>query len=569
MSLARRLRSGPEWTQERLVAVIAAYCVATGNSLWWSALGAGREFGAPSTWLFLGATALALIALHSALMLLPATRWTIRPWLTLLVVATQAAAYYMGAYHVLVDASMLRNVLATDVREARELINLAMLGHVVAWSLPAIALIWWVRPIRKPLRQASLQRVGAILGALAIAGAALWPISQDIVPLMRNQRALRYLITPGNIIVGLVGVGAQNAQAAQHDREIVGADAKLRVTARDRPRVLVLVIGETARAANFQLDGYPRQTNPELSRLNIVNFPRVTACGTSTEVSLPCMFSPWGRADYSETRIRNAEGLLHVASRAGYDVIWLDNQSGCKGVCEGGTIRQHKIDSRDAPDQCRGDECYDMALVQELDRVLATINHDTVIVLHMIGNHGPAYFRRYPEEFRRFTPDCRTEELGRCSRTEIVNAFDNDIFYTDHVLASTIRLLESRAEHADSAMLYLSDHGESLGEAGLYLHGLPYAIAPSTQTHVPMIYWQSDSFAGRTGLDGRCLRARAALPYSHDNLFHSVLGLLDVETQDRQPRRDLFEPCRTPASGPRTIAAATARAPMSASGTSR
>jgi lipid A ethanolaminephosphotransferase len=314
--------------------------------------------------------------------------------------------------------------------------------------------------------------------------------------------------------------------------------------AEHKPRVLVLVVGETVRAANFSLMGdYARTTTPELARLDVLAFRDVTSCGTSTEVSVPCMFSQWGREDYDERRIRNAEGLLNVLAHAGYAVKWIDNQSGCKGVCQGQGIEYQKIDPKSAPDLCDADECHDGVLVRRLEAELAHVEKSTVIVLHMMGNHGPAYYRRYPPEFRRFTPDCATAELRTCSREQVVNAYDNAVLYADHVLAGLVGTL-AKARALDTALLYVSDHGESLGEHGLYLHGMPYSIAPKTQTHVPMVAWLSPSFAADSAVDTRCLRAKSGDALSHDNLFHSVLGLLDVETRVYQPARDIFEDCR-------------------------
>jgi lipid A ethanolaminephosphotransferase len=310
--------------------------------------------------------------------------------------------------------------------------------------------------------------------------------------------------------------------------------------------VFVLVVGETARAANFSLLGYSRATNPELARLDVTAFADVRSCGTSTEISVPCMFSPYGRAGYDERRIHNSEGLLNVLARAGYAVKWIDNQSGCKGVCRGAGIDYRKIDPKSGADLCANGECLDGILVRELEAELEAVHRDTVIVLHMMGSHGPAYFRRYPPEFRRFTPDCETAELRKCTRYQVVNAYDNAILYTDHVLASLVEVLKKRGAAMDAGMLYLSDHGESLGETGLYLHGLPYAIAPDTQKRVPMIAWLSPQFAASSTVDRICLRERSAEPLSHDNLFHSMLGVLDVQTSVYRPERDIFDGCRRP-----------------------
>ncbi len=535
----------PEWSRETLVALIAIYCVAAGNSAWWTAVADGRSLTDPQTWLFLGSCAIALIALHFVLLLLPSTRWTVRPWLTVVVIATACAVHFMSAYNVLLDGSMLRNIVRTDTREAGELLSLTLARDVALWSALPLAIIWWPRTARGPIGRSALKRLGITAVALVLAAGALAPISRDLISLMRNQRQLRYLITPGNFLVGLARLGMSDVRDANRPREIVGADARrIGPASTARPRVFVLVVGETARAASFAMNGYRRPTNPELARLDIVNFSDVRSCGTSIEVSIPCMFSPWGRADYDERRIRGAEGLLHVLARAGYDVLWLENQSGCKGVCDGAGIRRRKLDASASPALCRGEECDDRILLHALQTELGSVQRDSVIVLHMMGNHGPAYYRRYPDEFRRFVPDCRTAELRSCSREEIVNAYDNEILYTDHLLASAIRTLQEHDERLDGALLHVSDHRESLGEGGLYLHGMPYRIAPDVQTRVPMIYWQSAGFARAARIDVECLRQRAASPYSHDHLFHSVLSLLEVETRARRPERDLFAPCR-------------------------
>ncbi|HET9475742.1 MAG TPA: sulfatase-like hydrolase/transferase, partial [Steroidobacteraceae bacterium] len=432
--------------------------------------------------------------------------------------------------------------------EAGELISWSFVGSVLLWSALPIAFIWWVRLERHPWLATTLIRAVWVFGAFLVALLAILPVNRDLTSLMRNRRELRYLITPGNLVYGLAVQSVRGARDVSTLREPVGIDAHLiRAAAANRnPRVFLLVIGETARAANFSLLGYPRPTTPELANLDVVAFRDVRSCGTSTEVSVPCMFSAFGRANYDQHKIRNSESLLNVLARAGYAVKWIDNQSGCKGVCKGAGIEYRKIAPQPGSGLCSGDECFDGILVRELEAELENVHRDTVIVLHMMGNHGPAYFRRYPKEFHHFTPDCATAELRKCTRAQVVNAYDNAILYTDHVLASVIHALEERAGTLDAAMLYLSDHGESLGEAGLYLHGLPYAIAPDAQTRIPMIAWLSPQFASAIAIDRACLRRKAAEPLSHDNLFHSVLGVLDVQTSVYRPERDFFEDCRRP-----------------------
>jgi lipid A ethanolaminephosphotransferase len=531
---------------EIVVLIVAAWLIATVNDPWWSAVAAGRAWSDPANWVFMAAMFVALVALHFVLLGTLANRWTVRPWLTVIIIASAAAVYFMRTYSVMLDPTMIQNILKTDRREAGELMSWSMVFSVLLWSAVPVAFVWWVRIEHRPWLRSLFVRTAQMAGALVLAVLAVLLVSRDLTSMMRNHRELRYLITPGNYIYGLVGNLARGARDANKVREPVGTDAHvIRVAAAtQKTRVFVLVVGETARAANFSLvSSYERLTTPELAKLDVLAFRNVTSCGTSTEVSVPCMFSPWGREDYDERRIRNSEGLLDVLSRAGYVVKWLDNQSGCKGVCKGKGVEYVKLDPKSYPDLCTSDECHDGVLVRRLQWELTQIKRDTVLVMHMMGNHGPAYFARYPEEFRRFTPDCQTAELRNCSREQVVNAYDNALLYTDHVLAGIVGTL-ARSSEFDTAMMYVSDHGESLGENGLYLHGLPYAIAPSTQTHVPMISWISPAFAAEEGVSRDCMRARASEPMSHDNLFHSVIGLLDVQTNVYESERDIFELCR-------------------------
>ena len=265
-----------------------------------------------------------------------------------------------------------------------------------------------------------------------------------------------------------------------------------------------------------------------------MNFSDVTSCGTHTETSLPCLFAPVGRRDYDEARIRGEESLLHVVARAGVSVHWRDNQSGCKGVCDGLPVDR----------ACAEEPCPDEALLRDIDQRLADARGTQLWVMHPIGSHGPAYARRYPPSFERFQPACHDDDLGKCSREEIVNAYDNTLLYTDHVLAALIGRLQAHAGSVDTVMLYVSDHGESLGENGLYLHGMPYAIAPEQQTKVPMVMWLSDGAAAATGVGHDCLRSLAGRPISHDHLFHTLLGLLDVRTSLYAAAWDIAAECR-------------------------
>lgn len=532
---------------DHLVLMVCAWFVATGNAAFWRALLDGRAMGEARTWGMVLATAVVLVALHHLFIAPLANRVTVRPLLALLAVVAAAADFYAGRYTVYLDPSMLRNVLRTDVHEATELLGWPLLLHLLLHAGPPLLLLWVARVRRRPWLAALPRRVGMWLLVALLGLGALWSVFQDAAAAMRNHKEMRYLITPGNVVWSLASVLRQDTRQAARPRQPIGLDAKRTAQAAlpgRKPMRVVLVVGETARAANWGLNGYARQTTPQLAAMaDVLSFSQVTSCGTNTEVSLPCMFSPWGRRQYDEDRIRGSQSLLHVLQRAGVQVFWRDNQSGCKGVCDG--LPNQTLTKADAPALCDGERCLDEALLKGLDGVLDKLGQgDQLLVLHQLGNHGPAYDRRYPDAYRRFVPVCATPDLPRCSREQIVNAYDNALLYTDHVLARAIDWLKASGAQHDTALIYVSDHGESLGENGLYLHGVPYAIAPKVQTQVPMLVWMSEAMATSQRIDLACLGARAAQPASHDNLFHSLLGLMAVGTALYEPALDVFAMCR-------------------------
>jgi lipid A ethanolaminephosphotransferase len=532
----------PAVRTETLIACAAAFMLLAGNGPFWHAALEHRAWGEAATWGFAGAVFLALASFYFVLTALVATRETVKPLLTLFLIVTAAASYYMERYAVYLDRTMLRNVLATNTKEAGELLSWGLAVHVLVFGVLPSALVWWTRLEPRRWRRAAVVRVACIGAALGVGVGSLLLVFADAASLMRNHREMRWLITPGNIVASLTANTFGRA-VASGPKLPVAMDAKREPVVRTRPLLFVLVVGETARAQNFSLNGYGRDTNPQLSKRNVSNFPQASACGTSTEVSLPCMFSVFGRAHYDEEKIATHESVLNVLARAGVGVLWRDNQSGCKGVCDGLPVQQ--LDRETVAGLCDGEQCFDEILLRGLDGIAQGARGDTLVVMHQLGSHGPAYYKRYPAAFKRFTPTCDSDDLRQCDTAAIVNAYDNTILYTDHVLAQLVDFLDAAQKTHDTAMLYVSDHGESLGEGGLYLHGIPYAIAPDVQTHVPMVLWLSPALRSDSGIDEGCVRARAKQPASHDNLFHTLLGAFSVRTSSYDPALDLLASCRT------------------------
>lgn len=502
-------------------------------------------------WAFLAAFMVLVTAGNAALLSLLAWRWTLKPAAGLLVLMAAFGAYFMLAYGIAIDASMLTNVLQTDVKEAGDLLNWRLPLTVGALAAPPVA--WLVRqPVRAvaPLRH-TLHNAGLFVAAVLVAVGAVLLVFQDFASTMRNHTQLRYLINPLNTVYALGNIATKPLRMDTRTILPVGRDAQLGASyaGQSKPPLLVLVLGETGRAGNFGVNGYERDTTPLLAaRPDLISAGNAWACGTSTAASVPCMFSHLGRNGY-EARRANFEGLMDVLQHAGLAVLWVDNQSGCKGTCD--RIPNANTSAQKDPELCpTGSDCLDNIMLKGLDQRLADLpaeqrQRGTVVVLHQMGSHGPAYSKRSAPERKKFLPECTSNALQECDRQQVVNAYDNSIVETDHFLDSVLNWLGKQSNQAQPAMIYVADHGESLGENNIYLHGLPYSIAPDVQKHVPWITWLSPAMQSRMGTTTPCLQKELAQQrITHDNYFHSVLGLMDVKTGAYQPELDIFSACR-------------------------
>ena len=497
--------------------------------------------------LFAVALGVVIAATTCALLSLFAWRWTMKPVISLFLLAAAFGSYFMMAYGVVIDPTMMVNVLQTDPRETRDLLNWRMGLSVLL--LAVLPMLWlWRQPMPRIGVFKRLFWNATILIASCVVLAGTLAVSyKDISSVMRSHTQLRYLINPLNSFYALGVIAAKPWQLNTKVLLPVGEDARLgaRYAEQPKPPLLLLVLGETARSGNFAINGYARPTTPQLARANVVSLRNVWSCGTSTAASVPCMFSHLGREAF-EARRNNYENMLEVLERSGLAVLWINNQTGCKGVCE----RTPNVTTprADLPGLCAGGECFDEIMLKGLNARIAAMPAErrargVVLVMHQMGSHGPAYYKRSPPAFKAFMPECTSNALQACPQEQVLNAYDNTILYTDHFLGLAINWLQVQEPQFATAMLYVSDHGESLGENNLYLHGLPYAIAPDVQKRVPWITWLSASFEQRTGVRAACLKQQLDTRYSHDNYFHSVLGLMDVQTRIYQRSLDVYAPC--------------------------
>lgn len=530
-------------TPGQLGLLTSLYIVAALNGAFWTRLLADVQPAAFGDWLFVLAFAVALVALLNAALSVAAVPFVLKPLAAGLVLLSAFAAYFIDEFGTAIDANMIRNVLETDAHEAGEFLTGPFLAFVILLGVVPAGLIV-IAPVRWPTLPKALSANSArILISSSLAGALVLSFYASFASTIRESRDLLFALVPSNFIVALAKYGTQHH--APHTLRRFGEDAHRDdiKTASGRPLVTILVVGETARSANFSLNGYARETNPRLSHTdNILSFKQASSCGTDTAHSVPCMFSGIGQEKFTVADAAGQENLLHILRRAGLDVLWRDNQSGCKGVCKD-VATELLIKRRDASHD--GEASYDEVLLDGLEDRIAAMKHGGLIVLHMMGSHGPAYFKRVPASFARFQPTCQSAQLSHCTGEQIVNSYDNTILYTDHVLAELIKILGAvEAKGIDTAMIYVSDHGESLGEKGLYLHGMPRALAPREQTHIPFIIWISHATQARLRVSMECLQELAAtVSASHDNLFHMVFGMFAIRTHLYDPRLDLLHRC--------------------------
>lgn len=486
-----------------------------------------------------------IISILALLLFLFGQKFLLKPLVIILLLFSAVLSYFTQEIGVIFNVDMVRNTIDTikdnNPQEATELLSFPLFWHVFLYGILPAFLVLWVKISYKPVLKEQLTRVAYVLGLGAVVLGLIMLNFKYTTFFSRENRDLRVYITPLYAIDSIKGYVRRERKKEQLPLKIVGDDAVQQKATKQRI-IGIMVVGETARADHFSLNGYPRETNPELKKETIINYSKASSCGTSTAFSVPCMFSFLDRSDYSPTKAAGQTNALDVLEKAGVEVVWLDNNSSCKGVCE----RTGEINLRKNPDEksqyySDGEE-FDEALISKMDEQLKTLksDKDVLFVLHTLGSHGPKYYKRYPDKFSKFEPACRQATPQECNDQEIINAYDNTILYTDHLLSQLINYLKKQQSDKATFLIYASDHGESLGEKGVYLHGLPYFLAPRAQTHVPMLAWLSPQYIKNENIDVASMKSLQSKTVSHDYLSHSLLGAFTVDTSVYKPGHDLM-----------------------------
>lgn len=447
------------------------------------------------------------------------SRWVALPLIVLLFILNAAALYFMLIYQVVFDKTMVANIFNTRAVESSDYFHPKLLIYIVLLGALPVWLVLKVRIKRISRMRLILNAILTLLLSMVLiylnAATSLW--------IDKYASKLGSRILPWSYVINI---------AKHHKAERIDSPVRKLLppvsTSDDEKSVVVLVIGETARAQNFSLYGYQRETNPLLRKTDVVTLNDTTACSTYTTASISCMLSP------KDANTDAYEPLPTYLSRQGVDVIWHSNNWG-EPPLSVNTFREKKTLKPD----CQSSHCdYDEVLLSGLtQRIESSDKQKILVVLHTSGSHGPSYYRKYPIAFETFKPVCKSVALDECTEQELINAYDNSLLYTDYFLSQLIALLNTIPE-TPTTMIYVSDHGESLGEYGLYLHGTPFSFAPDVQKKVPFLLWMSEAFMRHRDVSVSDFKQQKQ--HSHRHVFHSIMGALGLKSAVYEATFDIF-----------------------------
>ena len=467
-----------------------------------------------SRWAFVFSLLLLMFVLNAFVcyLLLFLTRYVGRVLLAVAHLLSVACVYFVMTYHVIMDSSMLSNVFNTRYSEASGFITWQLVLWFIFFGILPLAYILF-----RKIDFGSWKRFGIVTASsLLLCGMLILANFGQFLWIGEYDTELGGLLMPWSYTVNTGRLMAQHAN--ENREEILLPDASVNSSEK---AVVVLVIGESARSADFSLYGYSRQTNPRLSARNDVYVFDAHSCATYTTAGVKAIL------EHANTN-KLYEVLPNYAYRSGIDVIWRSANWGEPPL----HIEEYMDDNQLHKMYPQADARYDELLFTGLrERINASSNDKVLVILHTSTSHGPCYVNKYPSCFEVFTPVISNTEEARSNLQALVNAYDNSILYTDYLLSDLIDTL-SVIEDRKCAMIYVSDHGESLGENNLFMHGMPLSVAPREQYEIPFIMWLSDDY--------RQVKNIAETIDQH-YVFHTVLNLLGMQSPVYDENRDLLK----------------------------
>lgn len=421
------------------------------------------------------------------------------------------AIYFINTYSVIIDKTMISNILNTNYEESSSFFSFGLIIYLL--FLGVIPSIFIVRV--KIINESFKKKLTTFLLTLIFIVSLVFANSSNWLWIDKHSTKLGALAMPWSYVINTSRFYIHKSQ--ENKKEILLPDATIKDTEKS---IAVLVIGESARSENFSLYGYKKNTNPLLSKIKNVYSFKATSCATYTTAGIKCILE-------HENTSKLYEILPNYLYRNNVEVIWRTTNWGEPPIHIKNYLNRHDIEKKYGG----GYSNYDEILLNGLqEQILVSKNNKILIVLHTTTSHGPTYNKKYPPQFEKFKPVCNSVELGKCTTEELVNAYDNTIVYTDYILSNLIESLKQLDEYK-STMLYVSDHGESLGENNLYMHGLPVSIAPKEQLDIPFIVWLSDDY--------KKIKSHEELSQNH--VFHSVLNFLAIESPIYDENMSIFK----------------------------
>lgn len=461
--------------------------------------------------------------------------------LSFIILANSVVFHFMITYGIAFDANMLINTTETNYNEAIEFINLKFILFIIFLGiLPAIFVY---KRINIKFPHYWKNKIILSIAPLLLIFLMTLPchLSERTLNFVRdNQRITSYII-PINYIEASIEFCFLKIKSYINSLNLISISDDATIEEKnynknDKKNLIVFVMGESARAKNFSLNGYERNTNKFLDdyKEDIISFKNFESCGTFTALSLTCTFSHLPRKEFDYAKSFKYESLIDIFDKVGFDVSWRSNNGKCKGICD--RVKHSLVKSF-------GDNIYDDLLLKAFDMDLNRLTEkNNLIVLHGRGSHGPLYYKRYPKEFEIYKPACNNE-LDKCSVEEIVNAYDNSIYYTSYILKEIIDRLIALNNEYNTMLIFMSDHGQSLGENGIFMHSAPFNTAPIDQKNPAFFIWLNDDFANTFNIDKQCLKNKISNNLSQDNIFHSMLGLFKIHSKYYNKNLDIFSDC--------------------------
>ena len=487
-----------------------------------------------------------LFSLLVVLFSLVSIPYLFKPFMMFLTLTSAVAMYGVEQYHISLGVSMMENVFETNSSEAGTYLNASSIGFILLYGvLPCMLLGWFKIDYPKGIWGQFQPRLALMLVGVIGIGSVLGTQYKNYASIGRNNHYLGGMIIPAQFFNSIKYLN-NTYFSTPLEYISVGDDAQLASSQNNKPSLVVMILGETARAQNFTQNGYDRNTNPYTASEGLISLNKVTSCGTYTALSVPCMFSDLKQADYDKAMALSRDSIVDVIAKAGVETLWIENDGGDKGAAQ----PNHIVNANELNSPfCNTEYCYDESMLAPMQTFIEGKSQDKFLVLHTMGSHGPTYWQRYPADMETFEPSCNQSDIEHCSDDAIRNVYDNTIVYTDYFIEKVIETLKPYQEHYNIALTYVSDHGESLGENGMYLHGTPYAMAPAEQTHVPWLFWLPEQYVQAKGIDRACFSHMASQEsFSHDNLYHSLLGIYGIKTQAKSDQLDMFSRCSRPSS---------------------